>query len=393
MQPILLARLPQLKTLIETFNKKANKFNLPEMTLNIGDIFSKDINIAEDRKIEVEYVNVDVIGERPQINGWQFVASKEVQPNGESLFKGITDEVIPEKYKHSHYECEHCNINRLRHSVVIIRNIASNEYKQVGTSCLADFLAVKTINDYLNYYGELNLFLSASSELEDEDYEGFCKSSNGYDTLHFLTLIATTIRLYGWLSSGKAQDQQKTSTVNTLLNVLSCKDVYSLEEKAKIYSAISEDDKELAKNALNWARNIPTTESGYLYNLGVACRQNITDYSNSGLVGSAIVSYKMTIQKESDKITAKQIKHVGIVGQRSIFPNLKVISKMQYPGNFGMKTLVKFNDSEGNLLVWWATGNAENFEENTTITVKATVKEHAFWKNQSQTVLSVVKIV
>lgn len=74
--------------------------------------------------------------------GWQFVATLQHLPTGENIVRCISDEfVIPVDYHNSGSACQHCNTNRYRRDTYVVRH-ENGEYKQVGSTCIKDFLAV-----------------------------------------------------------------------------------------------------------------------------------------------------------------------------------------------------------------------------------------------------------
>jgi hypothetical protein len=147
---------------------------------------------------------------------------------------------------------------------------------------------------------------------------------------------------------------------------------------------------------LEWARSQPTTGvDDYLYNLGVACRQSYVNHKNIGIVASAIAAYQRHLDKEAElNIRRRQNlerKHVGEVGKRSDFENV-VVKRMRYfESEFGVKTLVTFEDQSGNVLIWWASKQLDEVEEGETVNIRGTVKKHGDYQGMPQTELQRVK--
>lgn len=78
--------------------------------------------------------------------------------------------------------------------------------------------------------------------------------------------------------------------------------------------------------------------------------------------------------------------HVGEVGDRLEF-EVEIEGTRQLEGQFGVTTLVRMRDSEGNALVWFASG-WKDYEKGARYHVKATVKKHDEFNSQKQTVVS-----
>ena len=54
---------------------------------------------------------------------------------------------------------------------------------------------------------------------------------------------------------------------------------------------------------------------------------------------------------------------------------------------FGVKTLCKFEDEAGNVLIWWCSGNSEWLKEGEVVDITGTVKKHNDFKGWLQTEL------
>jgi hypothetical protein len=88
-------------------------------------------------------------------------------------------------------------------------------------------------------------------------------------------------------------------------------------------------------------------------------------------------------------LKAKKVSaHVGVVGERQGFAALTVKSLKYIESQFGVKTLCKFEDEAGNVLIWWCSGNSEWLKEGEVVDITGTVKKHNDFKGWLQTELS-----
>ena len=62
-----------------------------------------------------------------------------------------------------------------------------------------------------------------------------------------------------------------------------------------------------------------------------------------------------------------------------------------FENDYGERTLVKFNDAEGNVLVWWASGCPKWLERDKTFNCKGTVVKHEDYQGELQTKINRVK--
>ena len=76
-----------------------------------------------------------------KINGWDFVAViQHAEPeNIIRIADRDFDNRIPERYRHAGRNCEHCNITRDRNDTYLVYNEETQEFKQVGKTCLKNY--------------------------------------------------------------------------------------------------------------------------------------------------------------------------------------------------------------------------------------------------------------
>jgi hypothetical protein len=89
--------------------------------------------------IVYEYPVLVIEGEAVKYNGYKFLAVAEVI-EGQILTRSIagSTEIKPSDVKVGY--CEHCQTNRARKSVLFVQHEESGAIKQVGSTCIKDFL-------------------------------------------------------------------------------------------------------------------------------------------------------------------------------------------------------------------------------------------------------------
>lgn len=85
-------------------------------------------------------------------------------------------------------------------------------------------------------------------------------------------------------------------------------------------------------------------------------------------------------------------KHVGEIGKRQVFENLTVLNSIEREGAYGITTILKFEDPDGNILTWFASGS-QGYQKGDKVSLKATVKTQDEYKGVKQTVISRAKEV
>lgn len=203
------------------------------------------------------------------------------------------------------------------------------------------------------------------------------------------------VRRLGWVSRAAAGDfQPSTSSIAWQILTLNNESTKELIRKERLTA--EERDETLAQEALAWGRSQPTTGvSDYLYNLGVACRMPWVTSKTLVLVASVIAAYQRHVDKEAElKVEVKvERKHVGTVGKRSDFPSVTVKRLRYFESDYGVRTLVTFEDTEGNILIWWASKELDEIQEGDTVNIRGTVKAHGDYKGILQTELKRVNFL
>lgn len=393
-----LNNLSGLQERVDVLNKRAHKLGLEPLTLSVGAEFVREIERDLDFTIRVTYVEISLDGADPVLADWRLLAAVTAQPNGESLLRivpGVED--LPETWRTSDPQrCDHCHMRRLRRDVFILRHKDGRE-TQVGRTCLGDFLG-HVSPDALIDRAEL-LFSARDLLSEEREYDAFSERGMrsdrwGIDPSDYLTLVAACQRALGWKSRAQAQIERKPSTSDNVACVLFDYKSNSTKEWIRKYSIlpVQERDKDLAAKALAWAQGQPVTGvSDYLYNLGVAARQDSLCRKTAGLLASAVHAYQREVEKIEDaKREGKpEPQHVGTVGTRITLP-LTLVTTRELEGDYGVKTLARFEDANGNTLTWFASGTPRFLERmnGSPVAIKFTVKKHEIYNGRAQTIIT-----
>jgi hypothetical protein len=376
----------KLKKSLERINHRSQH----PITLNVIGEITENRKNAIGCVYEQRCYQVELQGEPATISAaegtWQMVAVLKpvfAVKDAELFVHEIPGQTCPIKYRKADLKvCDHCQTKRKRNSVYVMLS-PSGEYFQVGRSCIKEF--VGNINpDAILQKSEI--LLDADEMCEDasrEKYEHI--DSPEIDIDEFVAVVAVIIRREGWVPRKQSTDEVK-ATADVAWGICLCPDQEIAVENLWI---AGEEDNTLAKEALAWARNLSNQiPDSYLYNLGVACRQESVTLRNAGYVASVVEAYKKTLA-----VTPKVLKHLGEIGERRDFENLRIVSTKNVEGDYGITTLVKFQDGEGNLLEWWASAgaNIDWVEEGKPVNINAMVKDHKMFQGKPYTVLLRVK--
>lgn len=355
-----------------------------------------------------------IVGEAPMLNGWTFAAKitfGDDQGAGNLIYRvpGFKGEIPPSFRKADPRLCEHCETVRQRKDVFILQH-EGGDWKQVGRTCLADFLGHVSPEKFAQYAEALyKMFKNSDADPSDPGFWGGSYEELPVEMLSFLTVTAAVIKSFGWLSVSKAREinanaggeaQHKLATVSNVYEYYSnpfSKDGerWHRELVAKIDSNTGAAEAELAERAMNWARALPEDiTNDYLWNLRVLAIQNSVPRKNFGLAASLLAAYQRDVNKQADAIApdAKKNETFGTEKKRENF-TLKVVFTKWIDNGFGGATLVKFEDLEGRAAVWFASNCPDEIVTGVTVEVKATVKGFDVYNDQHQTKLNRVMVI
>jgi len=359
---------------IEKLNKKARKLGCREAEIAVrGWIDVKEKNEV-DRKWDLE-----VMGEAPKYNGWTFVAKLE-KPQGcaTHLIYAVPGEEVPERFRHTNVNtCEHCNRKRSRKATYVVRH-DSGEHKQVGSSCMKDFLGhanPEALVKSVDMYADLELCLS--------EYEGCGGRYRMWELEAFLAYTVMCVRENGWVSRSTAHDQgYGYATADAVVDAIEPPKPGQKEKPRP-----TEHDWNTAKKVVEYLPKLFEEQmSDYTWNLKNATDGGMVSYQTAGIVASAVACYNRHEKIERAKKDVPESNWVGEIKQRIDF-EATLISQNYYESDFGTTHIMKFRSDEGNVFTWFSSRCLE-VELEQSYKIRATIKKHDQYKGVKQTVIT-----
>lgn len=341
------------------------------------------------------FVMVSCEGSAPVLDGWELICviDHTTDPEIGNLIRTVPGKEAPVEYRHSDPICQHCNSMRRRHETFLL--LKDGEYKQVGRNCLADFCRDPEMASGL--VQSASMLYEAQSLISAAGDDDRCGSSGPayYPIEHVLAMSRCLIRQLGWVSRAQSEAEMTPSTSGMVSSVIGNPTwkQYATRDFIAAVENLSDDDREMAAKSLAWIRS--KKDSGddlndYIYNLLVVCSQERIPNKHFGLACSLISAYMRDQEQEIErKLRANRppSQHFGTVKKREKF-TLTVVGMHYWEGDYGVTTLVRFVDQNGNIAVWKASGEKDDLEQDKTYLVTGTVKEHSDYKGTLQTVLS-----
>jgi hypothetical protein len=204
----------------------------------------------------------------------------------------------------------------------------------------------------------------------------------------YLTWVHMTIRLYGWISATRAQDEHKQSTADSAHGRLTRKNDHDYDGPFP-----EPRDREAARDALAWVRNeliVTWQSSDYLSNLKITCKDAVINIKLKGIAASVFAAYDKFQEQERERVAAKASTWQGTVGKRQDW-QLKCVAVRYSSGQYGTTSIYMLKDEQGNCYTWFSSNDV--LEEGNEYKLKGTVKDHSEYQGIKQTILTRCKVM
>lgn len=374
---------------VEKLNRKCARFGLPAIEASkqgtprneTKTVHSIEIFEGKERRKIFEFPVLvqdwQIDREIFTVGNWQFVAKVETLDSGKNIFHAVPDSVkVPKHYIETGCRCEHCNVNRYRKTTYIVKDKDSDSFRQVGSTCLTDFLG-KDFTSAFAFESEIWNIINLAAE----SFYGSFSDRNWINIETTFAEASNVIRANGFRSKKAEGEGQGISTATLLLR---------LKETGKL--TVEDCDKQKAKDVIDWINtfDVSSIENEYLEKLFYLVDAGSCEGKNLGIIVSAVSAYDRHLQKIEDEKRKGKSEYVGTVKKREDF-SLVCVSVIALPDyGFGPSFVNIFRDEKENCLTW---KTSFSFEVGESVKLKGTVKEHAEYRGEKQTVLTRCKVL
>jgi hypothetical protein len=331
-------------------------------------------------KTEVVY-HTRIEGDAPAYGGWQFLA--RIDRVGESFTIATApgvDHVDRSLVRTG--ECDHCGHNRARKNTYLVRNVESGETKNVGTTCIKDFLG---------WDANVVFFAEGDSALAPE--QGGSHFSPEFTLETVLAYAHAATRAFGWVRSGSFSGRSTADWVRMGLGFwkISAKDAADM---AKMREFAGEAEAAVAEVISFVLSDNFAGRSTYVENLKAVFEGGIVGVNQIGLVASApqaLVRFKESkVEREAAATVqeaAKASEFVGTVGDKIQF-NATITSIRYVESGFGTTVLYTMQGTDGNHYKWFASREALGDKDGIEVHLQGTVKKHDEYRGVKSTVVT-----
>jgi hypothetical protein len=424
---------------VAEFKKRISRLQRRAQRLEAQLDFTIDLNDFKDVKHEftnkkneiettfVRYFKVTVEGEQPKYKDWRFIGTLEHTDEG-TILRMVPNEEAPTRYRDVKPFCEHCQVKRNRRDTFLVSH-ASGEVKQVGSTCLVDFLGHENPHR-LAQLAEIWINLSELGDLASHvrwiggDASGL-NHPRRYDLITFLSYVAEITLRHGFISRSMAEKLREKrgpdarvpevtahfasrlmipptpEDHDTAIDYTPTQPAIDLAEAARSWvlqkygTGMDVDSVASIKKSLI-SLNEQANMNDFEHNLYVVAKGEALEPRTFGIGAYIIQAYRRAnnLIPEAKKPRVNS-EHFGTVGQR--LRKLEVTCDKVFTFDsmmYGQGYIFKMITVDGNVMVWktYNVSDDKRMEEGHRFTVTATVKAHEVYNGEKQTEVSRVLI-
>lgn len=337
--------------------------------LGISDEIYKDSD-----GVEYQYKVIEVECEPVKFSGWEFLAVAEIE-QGVVFTRGIgsSEEVKPSQVVVGY--CDHCQTTRARKKYIFVKN-ETGQIKQVGSTCVKDFLGWEFAPTFLQDWSEF------------EEYASLSSGPSGIDTLSIATAAVAVVAKDGYRSASQFGYSGSTAFTVSEIFKFGSKDEYTRNLK-RYYEieTFSDEQKAKGQELIDFAKTF-AGDSAYAENLRAAAGLQYQSSKTIGIFVSAIIAKQKAEEQEVAKKTAKVYKseQYAETGER-VEIEVTALSSRVIESEWGSSTLWTFESGDYKFK-WFDSGYKFTADIGEVFKIKATIKGLDEYQGQYATKLS-----
>lgn len=380
---------------LNRIKKKCTKYGNPFTFDVVGTEIKEVVDQETQIKKYCKFIIVEVEG-TAKINDYECVAVLENHEHGNVIRRINTEIDIPKRFLSTDNICEHCNSKRPRKELYIIHNTKTDEFKQVGSSCLMLYtngLNAEYVTSYIDgiteleehnnvVFGNLKCYFLADEVLE---YATEIISKIGYFNSNS---VLPTKYLVGKMVNEGGNLTDKIESVNELLNDYKFNVFFNKKDFHK------ENTEETVKKIIKYYLSLEN-DSEFINNIQVILKDGYVEWQNLGFLSYLPEGYFKYIKKENEKKKRLEVdnksNYFGEANKR--YKDINVYSMevlTNYYTQYGTIYIFKIVLESGDVLIWKTSNWFEDLESIKSITF--TVKTHNEYNGVKQTEVTRCKL-
>lgn len=355
------------KTKLESLAKRAKRLTGERLFLTVVGFHKEE---DEKSKFHGQRINeVFVSFPEPKLDGWEFVARIDHASEAGNIVRttGLRD--LPEEFRTTDPHCDHCNHKRRRRDTFVVFH-DEHGFKQVGSSCLKDFLGHGDADKWAKMAELIASIGEFAHGARNTGATGDLTDHRWIDTETFMMLCAESVLSKGFVSKKTAWEKNRTSTAEDVWG--------SMHASLPIVSNAAQN---LAYAALDWARGLEGELSDYDHNCYVVANSESLEARSIGIAASIVGVYYAR-----NKPVCLESNFMGVEGEK-----LEIEVMVDEVRTLDNSYMHRFHDALGNSYTWFATKAALRGKVGQQVRIKGTVKKHDTYKGRKATILTRVK--
>jgi hypothetical protein len=362
--------------------QRARRANFPVPTIKVLETKSKTIEVYDplakvrghgtDKKhVGIMLAVVEVEGCEPRLGQWDIVGYRYMANDRAGATHYFKSGEVP-GHMTGALCCDHCNTKRKRRETMVVKS-DEGEFKEIGSTCLADFTGVNFNEGFLGSVRDAGVLLG---EIEKASNWSFNDADIDLrdEVRNVLAVAASIVRADGFVSSRVANESGQASTSS-----LVAEEMYRLNSPDVDPNSVMviETDFQQADQIIAFFK--ARTEEGDFYRSVRSCLdRGLADRRDIGLLAAAAGTYLRAMEiergRENGKAVVEKSTHVGEIGKSETF--VATVKDQRHVttaySDFWAITLV---DGSNNLYSW-LTNNKQDFVTGDRYEFKGTVKKH-----------------
>lgn len=350
---------------------------------------------------EVVRYETTITGAAPCYEGWEFLAALDSLPTAEGETEwvvrcapGVTDESVDRRQLRCG-ACDHCNTCRPnRRKLYLVRHTETGEYRQVGATCIKDFLG----------WQGMPVFIWPRDLLDDDDLGGFAggQAQPAFTPRYIAVVALAAVEAFGWCPRSRAEYDPKANPTSSVMvpylvgpasGLAGEHDLRVIEEIQSHIAAAEARVDDVITTVLD---KFADATHGYEANLRAVLRGEYVELRQLGLLASIVPAYERIRQNAERQVERDVVEpaYLGEAGDKvqvsGVITTAMTIDGYAY--NTTQRLVVIRTDTA---LVKFCSAAAWTYDVDAgdQVTITATIKRLDVWREQKQTVVVRPKLV
>lgn len=334
--------------------------------------------------VTVHGFDVTITGEPPKFADWRLLAAIDKAGDGAVIryLPGVEQNIPNNTVRPG--ECDHCRTRRPRTSVLLVEHEETGERKQVGSSCLKDFLGWSTYPVFIT-----------TDELRDELAPTRGSPAGDLDLASVLTYSWAVVATHGWTPARAAADG-RTATRDLVSTVM-----HGGRGSGELVESIErhlDEGHRMAPVIIDTLTKAFTEPTGYEANLAAIMCAGQVEPRHLGLAVSAVSAYLRITQPQTgaeSKAGRDVVGYAGEVGEKVTLTG--TVKQLLHVDGFTWHSpsrrmlIIDCGTSVAKMIT--GASWAYDVERGNRITLTGTVRKHEEWHGTPQTVIVRPKLI